>query len=117
MSDYYFGKLKAVAYRTRDVKEAAEKKQPRLLGETGLIEILDEPRNSKHVLFDVLGNGTISTDAEAVEIIDGLLVAYNSDDIYVFELVDKPDARPVCQNNEIQKLIVQVRREPMPAQS
>ena len=116
MSDYYFGKLKAVAYRTRDVKEAAEKKQPRLLGETGLIEVIDEPRNSKHVLFDVLGNGTICTDAEAVEIIDGLLVTYNSDDIYVFEL-DKPDARPVCQKNEIQKLIVQVRRDPMPAQS
>ena len=116
MSDYYFGKLKAVAYRTRDVKEAAEKKQPRLLGETGLIEILDEPRNSKHVLFDVLGNGTISTDAETVEIIDGLLLAYNRDAIHVFEL-DTPDTRSVCLNNEIQKLIVQVRREPMPAQS
>ena len=116
MSDYYFGKLKAVAYRTRDVKEAAEKKQPRLLGETGLIEILDEPRNSKHVLFDVLGNGTISTDAETVEIIDGLLLAYNRDAIHVFEL-DTPDTRSVCLNNEIQKLIVQVRSEPMPAQS
>ena len=116
MSDYYFGKLKAVAYRTRDVKEAAEKKQPRLLGETGLIEVIDEPRNSKHVLFDVLGNGTISTDAETVEIIDGLLLAYNRDAIHVFEL-DTPDTRSVCLNNEIQKLIVQVRREPMPAQS
>ena len=116
MSDYYFGKLKAVAYRTRDVKEAAEKKQPRLLGETGLIEILDEPRNSKHVMFDVLGNGTISTDAETVEIIDGLLLAYNRDAIHVFEL-DTPDTRSVCLNNEIQKLIVQVRREPMPAQN
>ena len=116
MSDYYFGKLKAVAYRTRDVKEAAEKKQPRLLGETGLIEILDEPRNSKHVMFDVLGNGTISTDAETVEIIDGLLLAYNRDAIHVFEL-DTPDTRSVCLNNEIQKLIVQVSREPMPAQS
>ena len=116
MSDYYFGKLKAVAYRTRDVKEAAEKKQPRLLGETGLIEVIDEPRNSKHVLFDVLGNGTISTDAETVEIIDGLLLAYNRDAIHVFEL-DTPDTRSVCLNNEIQKLIVQVRRDPMPAQS
>ena len=116
MSNYYFGKLKAVAYRTRDVKEAAEKKQPRLLGETGLIEILDEPRNSKHVMFDVWGNGTISTDAETVEIIDGLLLAYNRDAIHVFEL-DTPDTRSVCLNNEIQKLIVQVSREPMPAQS
>ncbi len=116
MSDYYFGKLKAVAYRTRDVKEAAEKKQPRLLGETGLIEVIDEPRNSKHVLFDVLGNGTISTDAETVEIIDGLLLAYNRDAIHVFEL-DTPDTRSVCLNNEIQKLIVQVRREPMTAQN
>ena len=116
MSDYYFGKLMAVAHRTRNVKEAAEKKNPRLLGETGLIEILDEPRNSKHVLFDVLGNGTISTDAETVEIIDGLLLACNRDAIHVFEL-DTPDTRSVCLNNEIQKLIVQVRREPMPAQS
>ncbi len=106
----------AVARIKRNEKEAAEKRFPRLLGETGLIEVIDEPRNSKHVLFCVLGNSTISTDAEAVEIIDGLLVAYNSDDIYMFEL-DKPDARPVCQNNESQKLIVQVRREPMPAQS
>ena len=71
---------------------------------------------SVFVLFCVLGNGTISTDAEAVEIIDGLLVAYNSDVLYMFEL-DKPDARSVYQNNEIQKLIVQVRREPMPAQN
>ena len=98
------------------MKEAAEKKQPRLLGETGLIEVIDEPRNSKHVLFDVMGNGTISTDAETVEIIDGLLLAYNRDAIHVFEL-DTPDTRSVCLNNEIQKLIVQVRREPMPAQS
>ena len=116
MSNYYFEKLMSVAHRTRNVKEAAEKRHPRLLGEAGLIHVIDEPRNSKHVLFDVLGNGTICTDAEAVEIIDGLLVTYNSDDIYVFEL-DKPDARPVCQKNEIQKLIVQVRRDPMPAQS
>ena len=116
MSDYYFGKLMAVAHRTRNVKEAAEKKNPRLLGETGLIEVIDEPRNSKHVLFDVLGNGTISTDAETVEIIDGLLLAYNRDAIHVFEL-DTPDTRSVCLNNEIQKLIVQVRREPMPAQN
>ena len=106
----------AVAHRMRNVKEAAEKKNPRLLGETGLIEVIDEPRNSKHVLFDVMGNGTISTDAETVEIIDGLLLAYNRDAIHVFEL-DTPDTRSVCLNNEIQKLIVQVRREPMPAQS
>jgi len=98
------------------MKEGAEKRQPRLLGETGLIHVIDEPRNSKHVLFDVLGNGTISTDAETVEIIDGLLLAYNRDAIHVFEL-DTPDTRSVCLNNEIQKLIVQVRREPMPAQS
>ena len=106
----------AVARIKRNEKEAAEKRFPRLFGETGLIEVIDEPRNSKHVLFCVLGNGTISTDAEAVEIIDGLLVAYNSYVLYMFEL-DKPDARSVYQNNEIQKLIVQVRRELMPAQS
>ena len=116
MSDYYFGKLMAVARIKRNEKEAAEKRFPRLLGETGLIQVIDEPRNSKHVLFCVLGNGTISTDAETVEIIDGLLLAYNRDAIHVFEL-DTPDTRSVCLNNEIQKLIVQVRREPMPAQS
>ena len=116
MSNYYFEKLMSVAHRTRNVKEAAEKRHPRLLGEAGLIHVIDEPRNSKHVLFDVLGNGTISTDAETVEIIDGLLLAYNRDAIHVFEL-DTPDTRSVCLNNEIQKLIVQVRREPMPAQN
>ena len=60
----------AVARIKRNEKEAAEKRFPRLFGETGLIEVIDEPRNSKHVLFCVLGNGTISTDAEAVEIIE-----------------------------------------------
>ena len=116
MSNYYFGKLRAVVRIMRNGKEATEKRHIRLLGEAGFIEVIKEPRNSKRVLFDVLGNGTISTDAETVEIIDGLLLAYNRDAIHVFEL-DTPDTRSVCLNNEIQKLIVQVSREPMPAQS
>ena len=102
--NYYFGKLTAVAFKSKNAGDAAQECRNELVGETGLVQVLDAPRNRQCVLFEVFGYGMICTDAEKVEIIDGKLAVCSRDVIYVFE-IDDPDARTVCLNKEINRLM------------